>query len=177
MWWCYLEPGERAAEHLGEEAGGGEVRQVALGLEELDGGAAAEVGLEVGGDGGRDGDVAGGLHHHAGGPHHAQHAAEVGVEHCAADVEGDVRAHVEEGAAELLHRRRHVRAHRQRRVPRRPRRVVGRHRVEHLLDLRQLEPAVVVVVVEEPVCVCVCVLASFSFFPNSSKFLASNKRN
>jgi hypothetical protein len=149
-----LVPGERAAEHLREEAGGAEVREVALGLEELDGGAAAEVGLEVGGDGGRDGDVAGGLHHHAGGPHHAQHAAEVGVEHGAAHVEGDVRPHVEQGAAELLHRRRHVRAHRQRGVPGRPRRVVGRHRVEHLLDLRQLEPAVVVVVVQEPAVQC-----------------------
>jgi hypothetical protein len=146
-----LVPGERAAEHLREEAGGAEVREVALGLEELDGGAAAEVGLEVGGDGGRDGDVAGGLHHHAGGAHHAQHAAEVRVEHGAADVERDVRPHVEERAAELLHRRGHVRAHRQRGVPGRPRRVVGRHRVEHLLDLRQLEPAVVVVVVQEPV--------------------------
>ena len=123
---------------------------MALGLEELDGGAAAEVVPEVGGDGGRDGDVAGGLHHHAGGAHHAQHAAEVGVEDGAADVEGDVRPHVEEGAAELLHRRGHVRAHRQRGVPDRPRRVVGRHRDEHLLDLRQLEPAVVVIVVQEP---------------------------
>lgn len=127
-----------------------------LGLEELDGGAAAEVGLEVGGDGGRDGDVAGGLDDDAGGADHAEHAAEVGLEDGLADVEGDVRAHVEEGAAELLHRRRHVGAHRQRRVPRRPRRVVCPHRVEHLLYLLQLEPAVVVAVVQEPAHTCPC---------------------
>jgi hypothetical protein len=52
-----LEASERAAEHRGEEAGGAEVRQVPLGGQELDGGVAAEVGLEVGGDDGRDGDM------------------------------------------------------------------------------------------------------------------------
>lgn len=124
---------------------------MALRGQRLDGGAAAEVRLEVGGDGGRDGDVARGLHDDAGRLHHAEHAAEVRLEDALADVEGDVRPHVEERPAELLHRRGHVGAHRQRRVPRRPRLVVCRHRVEHLLDLRHLEPAVVVAVVQEPV--------------------------
>lgn len=142
--------GEGAADNLGEDGGGAEVGEVALDGEELDGGAAAEVVLEVRGDGQRHGHVLGRLHDDAGGADVAEHGAQVAVEHRPADEQRDVGPHVEQRPAELPHSRRHVRPHRQRREPHHPRLVVRLHRREHPLNLPPLEPPVVVPVVQEP---------------------------
>lgn len=125
------------------------MRKVALGVKDFYGGTSAEVGLEVGDDGERHGDIARGLDYAAGHAHEPQHAAEIGIEHRSGDKERDVRPHVEQSPAELSHCCRYVGADGERRESPHPCLVVRLHRHEHPFGIPVLEPAMIIPIVQK----------------------------
>ncbi|PON91116.1 hypothetical protein TorRG33x02_131470 [Trema orientale] len=125
--------------------------QMALRVEHLHRIMATEMVSQVDCDRSRDRNVLRGLHYATGNLHQTQNPSQVAVEHGPRHEQSDIGSHIEEGPTELPDRGGYVRPDRQRGVPAHPRLVIRLHCREHLLDLPFLEPAVVIIVVQESV--------------------------
>lgn len=143
-------PRECAAEHLDEQLGSTKVREMALSVEDLDGGPTTEMVLEVRRHRHRHRHVPCGLHDHARRAHQTQHATQISIKDRARNEQRDIRPHVEQRPAELPDRRRHIGPYRQWRESPHPRLVVLLHRREHPLDLPFLKSSVVILVIQKP---------------------------